>query len=158
MTSSKNHTSDEDWSVEVTDVDQYAGAVETSEMEQDNTAGTNPVPAMTDKDDHNLKMHASGSSITKGMERSTLRFQDLNFRVGSVSRPQTHILSNVSGTVHHGDVLAIMGPSGAGKLCGNVVMDWPKRDTPFSSDLTISFVSQRENNIDQCLDIGCLLW
>jgi ABC-type multidrug transport system fused ATPase/permease subunit len=158
MTSSKKDTSDEDWTVEVTDVDQYIDVVKASEMEEGEKRSTNPEPdnpARTDKDDHD---HTSRSSITKGVERSTLRFQDLNFLVGSVGHPQTHILSDVSGTVHHGDVLAIMGPSGAGKLCGNVFVDRHKQNILVSSHLSFPPVSQRENNIDQCLDLGCPVW
>jgi ABC-type glutathione transport system ATPase component len=148
MTFSKKDTSDEDWTVEVTDVDQYLDVVKASEMEEDKKRSTNPVPtnpASMDKDDHD---HTTRSSITKRLERSTLRFQDLNFLVGSVGHPQTHILSDVSGTVHHGDVLAIMGPSGAGKLCGNVLVDRHKSDIPISSYFYFLLVFQRENNID----------
>lgn len=142
MTSSKTDISNEDLIVEVADVDQYADGITSFEMEEGNRGGINPAnPTTTDEDNHNQKTPAFGRSITNGLEPSILRFQDLNFLVGSGGRPQTHILSNVSGTVHHGDVLAIMGPSGAGKLYVNVVVDQHKRDILFSSDLPIFVVS-----------------
>eukprot|EP00525_Craspedostauros_australis_P001096 CAMPEP_0198122952 /NCGR_PEP_ID=MMETSP1442-20131203/36296_1 /TAXON_ID= /ORGANISM="Craspedostauros australis, Strain CCMP3328" /LENGTH=100 /DNA_ID=CAMNT_0043782069 /DNA_START=136 /DNA_END=435 /DNA_ORIENTATION=- len=48
------------------------------------------------------------------MESSVFKFRDVNFVVGSGNKKK-HILENVSGKVKHGRVLAIMGPSGAGK-------------------------------------------
>jgi len=58
--------------------------------------------------------HGGRRSNHSGMESSVLRFQDVNFVVGSGDK-QKHILQDVSGKVKHGHVLAIMGPSGAGK-------------------------------------------
>lgn len=48
------------------------------------------------------------------MESSVLRFEDVNFVVGCGDK-QRHILQDVSGKVSWGHVLAVMGPSGAGK-------------------------------------------
>lgn len=55
------------------------------------------------------------SSHTSGMESSVFRFKDINFIVGSGDK-QKNILTDVSGTVKWGHVLAVMGPSGAGKV------------------------------------------
>lgn len=48
------------------------------------------------------------------MESSVLKFQNVNFVVGKGEK-QKNILTDVSGKVKWGHVLAIMGPSGAGK-------------------------------------------
>ena len=45
---------------------------------------------------------------------SVLRFKDVNFLVGK-GENQRKILENVNGTLTCGRVLAVMGPSGAGK-------------------------------------------
>jgi ABC-type glutathione transport system ATPase component len=58
------------------------------------------------------KLHSSHSS---GMESSIFRFKNVNFIVGTKDK-QKNILSDVSGTVKWGHVLAVMGPSGAGKV------------------------------------------
>jgi ABC-type multidrug transport system ATPase subunit len=54
------------------------------------------------------------STHSQGMESSVLRFKNVNFVVGKKDK-QKNILTDVSGTVKWGHVLAIMGPSGAGK-------------------------------------------
>jgi ABC-type lipoprotein export system ATPase subunit len=48
------------------------------------------------------------------MESSILRFKDIYFLVGKGDSERA-ILNDVSGKVKWGHVLAIMGPSGAGK-------------------------------------------
>ncbi|CAB9519406.1 Putative white-brown complex homolog protein 30 [Seminavis robusta] len=58
--------------------------------------------------------HIGNSSRRYGMESSVLNFQDVNFVVGR-GKNQRHILRDVGGKVKWGHVLAIMGPSGAGK-------------------------------------------
>lgn len=49
-----------------------------------------------------------------GMESSVFSFQDVNFVVGKGDK-QKNILTGVNGKVKWGHVLAVMGPSGAGK-------------------------------------------
>ena len=46
-----------------------------------------------------------------GMESSIFRFKDVNFIVGAKDKKK-NILTDVSGTVKWGHVLAVMGPSG----------------------------------------------
>lgn len=58
------------------------------------------------------RLHSAASS---GMESSILRFKNVNFVVGK-GDAEKNILTDVSGTVKWGHVLAIMGPSGAGKV------------------------------------------
>jgi len=48
------------------------------------------------------------------LESSVFRFRNISFVVGS-GKKRKQILSNISGTVRWGHVLAVMGPSGAGK-------------------------------------------
>ena len=59
------------------------------------------------------------SSHESGMNSSIFRFKDVNFVIPSSKKDTGDklILQNVSGTVKWGHVLAIMGPSGAGKVC-----------------------------------------
>jgi len=54
------------------------------------------------------------STKRSALESSALKFQNIEFIVGKTPK-QKQILSNVSGKVKDGHVLAIMGPSGAGK-------------------------------------------
>lgn len=58
--------------------------------------------------------HKSGGTpvTASSMRSSVLRFNDVNFVVGNNTKS---ILSDVTGAVKFGSVLAIMGPSGAGK-------------------------------------------
>ena len=56
------------------------------------------------------RLHTAAS---EGMESSILRFKDVNFIVGKGAK-QKRILSDVTGVVKWGHVLAVMGPSGAG--------------------------------------------
>ena len=56
------------------------------------------------------------SSHESGMDSSIFRFKNVNYVVKSKNGEKV-ILDNVSGTVKWGHVLAIMGPSGAGKVC-----------------------------------------
>eukprot|EP00538_Stauroneis_constricta_P011077 CAMPEP_0119551744 /NCGR_PEP_ID=MMETSP1352-20130426/4913_1 /TAXON_ID=265584 /ORGANISM="Stauroneis constricta, Strain CCMP1120" /LENGTH=649 /DNA_ID=CAMNT_0007597857 /DNA_START=239 /DNA_END=2188 /DNA_ORIENTATION=+ len=56
----------------------------------------------------------SSKTQSQLMESSVLKFKDVNFVVGKNDKKK-HILESVSGKVKHGRVLAIMGPSGAGK-------------------------------------------
>ena len=56
------------------------------------------------------------SSHESGMDSSIFRFKNINYVVKSKGEDKI-ILDNVSGTVKWGHVLAIMGPSGAGKVC-----------------------------------------
>jgi ABC-type transport system involved in Fe-S cluster assembly fused permease/ATPase subunit len=51
------------------------------------------------------------SAHTSGMESSVFRFKDVNFMVGS-NEKKKNILTDVSGTIKWGRVLAVMGPSG----------------------------------------------
>lgn len=60
------------------------------------------------------KSHATRKSSNSGMESSVLRFKGVNFVVGKGEK-EKQILTNVSGTVRFGHVMALMGPSGAGK-------------------------------------------
>jgi ABC-type multidrug transport system fused ATPase/permease subunit len=63
--------------------------------------------------------HALRSSHESGMESSIFRFKNVNFVVSSKEKgvkKDKYILQDVSGTVKWGHVLAIMGPSGAGKV------------------------------------------
>jgi ABC-type multidrug transport system ATPase subunit len=53
------------------------------------------------------RLHSSHS----GMETSIFRFKDVNFIVGSKDK-QKNILTDVSGSIKWGHVLAVMGPSG----------------------------------------------
>lgn len=55
------------------------------------------------------------SSHESGMDSSIFRFKNINYVVKSKGEDKI-ILDNVSGTVKWGHVLAIMGPSGAGKV------------------------------------------
>ena len=55
------------------------------------------------------------SSHESGMNSSIFRFKNINYVVKSKGEDKV-ILDNVSGTVKWGHVLAIMGPSGAGKV------------------------------------------
>ncbi|KAL7574130.1 hypothetical protein ACA910_014815 [Epithemia clementina (nom. ined.)] len=59
-------------------------------------------------------VHRLASTKSLGMESSVLKFRDINFIVGSKEK-QKNILTDVSGVVKFGRVLAVMGPSGAGK-------------------------------------------
>eukprot|EP00527_Entomoneis_sp_CCMP2396_P007145 CAMPEP_0198142730 /NCGR_PEP_ID=MMETSP1443-20131203/5442_1 /TAXON_ID=186043 /ORGANISM="Entomoneis sp., Strain CCMP2396" /LENGTH=649 /DNA_ID=CAMNT_0043805811 /DNA_START=139 /DNA_END=2088 /DNA_ORIENTATION=+ len=54
------------------------------------------------------------SASSLGMESSVLKFKDCNFIVGGKDNKK-NILTDVNGVVKFGRVLAIMGPSGAGK-------------------------------------------
>ena len=54
------------------------------------------------------RLHSAHSS---GMESSIFRFKDVNFIVGSKDKKK-NILTDVSGTIKWGRVLAVMGPSG----------------------------------------------
>lgn len=54
------------------------------------------------------------SARSSGMESSILRFKDVNFVVGKGEK-QKNILTDVNGSIRWGHVLALMGPSGAGK-------------------------------------------
>ncbi|KAL7574129.1 hypothetical protein ACA910_014814 [Epithemia clementina (nom. ined.)] len=60
------------------------------------------------------QVHRLSSTKTVGMETSVLKFKNVNFLVGAKDKQQ-NILTDVSGVVKFGRVLAIMGPSGAGK-------------------------------------------
>ncbi|CAB9505533.1 Putative white-brown complex homolog protein 30 [Seminavis robusta] len=64
------------------------------------------------------------SSRRSGMESSVLRFKNVNFVAGK-GKNEKHILRDVSGRVSWGHVLAIMGPSGAGKttLISSLTLD-----------------------------------
>jgi ABC-type glutathione transport system ATPase component len=55
------------------------------------------------------------SSHAAGMESSIFRFKNVNFVVGTKGK-EKYILRDVSGTCKWGRVLAVMGPSGAGKV------------------------------------------
>jgi ABC-type glutathione transport system ATPase component len=59
--------------------------------------------------------HVLRSSHESGMNSSIFRFKNINYVVKSKGEDKA-ILDNVSGTVKWGHVLAIMGPSGAGKV------------------------------------------
>jgi ABC-type dipeptide/oligopeptide/nickel transport system ATPase subunit len=74
----------------------------------------------TTKDDivGSTKNNASAvlrSAHESGMESSIFRFKDVNFVVPAKHGDKV-IVQNISGTVKWGHVLAIMGPSGAGKV------------------------------------------
>ncbi|CAB9519407.1 Putative white-brown complex homolog protein 30 [Seminavis robusta] len=56
----------------------------------------------------------SRRTASSGMEQSVFRFKDVNFVVGS-GKKQRNLLSDITGKVRYGHVLAVMGPSGAGK-------------------------------------------
>lgn len=62
----------------------------------------------------NAAVDRTMSSTTTGMESSVLQFQNINFVVGQGEK-QRHLLKDVSGTIKWGAVVAVMGPSGAGK-------------------------------------------
>jgi ATP-binding cassette, subfamily G (WHITE), member 2, SNQ2 len=72
-----------------------------------------------DESEHDSKNTTVGSTVRTshgtGMNSSIFRFKDINFVV-PVKGGDKVILQNVSGTVKWGHVLAIMGPSGAGKV------------------------------------------
>lgn len=77
-----------------------------------NRSGSYPTAlAEEDGTGHVRRLHSAQSS---GMESSIFRFKDVNFIVGSNDKKK-NILTDVSGTVKWGHVLAVMGPSGAGK-------------------------------------------
>jgi ABC-type transport system involved in cytochrome bd biosynthesis fused ATPase/permease subunit len=74
------------------------------------------VDEVAEEKNHNVRrLHSAQSS---GMESSVLRFKDVNFVIGKGEK-QKNILTDVTGTVKWGHVLAIMGPSGAGKVSIN---------------------------------------
>ena len=52
----------------------------------------------------------------KGMEKSVLKFANVNFTVGGRGDKKKYLLTDVNATVKAGRVLAVMGPSGAGKV------------------------------------------
>jgi ABC-type glutathione transport system ATPase component len=83
------------------------------------------------------RLHSATSS---GMESSVLRFKDVNFVVGKGDK-QKNILTDVSGTVKWGHVLAIMGPSGAGKVSSRVLERLALDDVPTSHTTAHSTVS-----------------
>lgn len=60
------------------------------------------------------KRSRHGSSHRSAMNTSVFRFNNINFIVGKGEK-QKNILTDVSGIVKWGHVLAVMGPSGAGK-------------------------------------------
>ena len=51
-----------------------------------------------------------------GMENSVLKFANINFTVGGKGDNKKYLLTDVNATVKAGRVLAVMGPSGAGKV------------------------------------------
>ena len=79
-----------------------------------NKSGSYPTAAQVEEDGTGTsrRLHASQHS---GMESSIFRFKDVNFIVGSKDKKK-NILTDVNGTVKWGHVLAVMGPSGAGKV------------------------------------------
>lgn len=70
--------------------------------------------AAVEEDGTGTSGHRLQSSHSSGMESSIFRFKNVNFIVGTKDK-QKNILCDVSGTVKWGHVLAVMGPSGAGK-------------------------------------------
>ncbi|CAB9505534.1 Putative white-brown complex homolog protein 30 [Seminavis robusta] len=71
--------------------------------EQVQVSGTNP-----------KRLGSRAGSNNSGMESSIFKFKNVNFVAGKGDK-QKHLLQDVSGTVKFGRVLAVMGPSGAGK-------------------------------------------
>eukprot|EP00541_Cyclophora_tenuis_P013819 CAMPEP_0116549230 /NCGR_PEP_ID=MMETSP0397-20121206/4761_1 /TAXON_ID=216820 /ORGANISM="Cyclophora tenuis, Strain ECT3854" /LENGTH=634 /DNA_ID=CAMNT_0004073937 /DNA_START=552 /DNA_END=2456 /DNA_ORIENTATION=- len=82
------------------------GADEEVEVSVDVEAGK----GMGESDAHRVRK----TNHSAAMASSVLRFKDVNFIVGKGDK-EKYILQDVSGKVKHGHVLAIMGPSGAGK-------------------------------------------
>ena len=76
------------------------------------TAATDPIAEEDGMGNSGHRLHSAHSS---GMESSIFRFKDVNFIVGGKGK-EKNILIDVSGTVKWGHVLAVMGPSGAGKV------------------------------------------
>ena len=56
-----------------------------------------------------------GNTSHRSMSSSILRFHDITFAVGSGDKKK-HILESVSCRIKWGHVLAVLGPSGAGKV------------------------------------------
>lgn len=75
-----------------------------------NKSGSYPTTTQVEEDGTGTshRLHATQHS---GMESSIFRFKDVNFIVGSKDKKK-NILTDVSGTVKWGHVLAVMGPSG----------------------------------------------
>jgi ABC-type transport system involved in Fe-S cluster assembly fused permease/ATPase subunit len=71
-------------------------------------SGSVPTVVEEDGTGTNRRLHSAHAS---GMESSIFRFKDINFIVGSKDK-QKNILTDVSGTIKWGHVLAVMGPSG----------------------------------------------
>jgi ABC-type glutathione transport system ATPase component len=71
------------------------------------------------------------STHESGMNSSIFRFKDVNFvapsKDASGNKKDKFIVQDVSGTVKWGHVLAIMGPSGAGKVRENLSLKYGKR-------------------------------
>lgn len=83
-------------------------------MEEEATTDVKEGATLTRSDTSTLR-----STHESGMSSSVFRFKDVNFVVPSKHGDKV-VLHNVSGTVKWGHVLAIMGPSGAGKVCKNM--------------------------------------
>jgi ABC-type glutathione transport system ATPase component len=98
-----------------TDVD-YSTLTHIRKME----GGRTKLIAQTDEEEgthvtnSTTKRSRHGSSHRSAMNSSVFRFNNINFIVGKGDK-QTNILTDVSGIVKWGHVLAVMGPSGAGK-------------------------------------------
>jgi ABC-type glutathione transport system ATPase component len=75
-----------------------------------NKGGSYPKEAVVEEDGTGTsrRLHTTQHS---GMESSVFRFKDVNFIAGSKDKKK-NILTDVSGTVKWGHVLAVMGPSG----------------------------------------------
>mmetsp|Transcript_21796 Transcript_21796/g.33266 ORF Transcript_21796/g.33266 Transcript_21796/m.33266 type:complete len:647 (+) Transcript_21796:40-1980(+) len=93
---------------------QQVDAPPAPEAEGATVAAKEPRDMFDDEADELGKSTHSLRNQDNVLESAIFQFRDINFHVGS-GKKKKQILRNVSGTVKYGRVLAIMGPSGAGK-------------------------------------------